>query len=55
MTVNLSDDEWDFREALEERLGTDGSSVMRQGMIDLGILKGLEFPLKRPKRPSPKA
>lgn len=47
MTVKLSDDERDFRIALEEHLGTDGSSIMRQGMLELGRRLGFEFPLKK--------
>jgi hypothetical protein len=54
MTVRLSEDEEAFRDALAERLGSDGSAVMRQGMIELGIQKGLDFPLKRQRRPHPK-
>lgn len=47
MTVRLSDDEKDFRDALAEHLGIDGSSVMRQGMLEFGRAKGFEFPLKK--------
>jgi hypothetical protein len=50
MTVMLSDAEFDFREALEKYLGTDGSSIMRQAMLKFGRDLGLDFPLKEGKR-----
>lgn len=54
MTVRLSDAEVEFRDAVAEHLGTDGSGVMRQAMLKLGRDLGFEFPLKQKKRPSPK-
>lgn len=53
MTVRLSDDELEFRHALVEHLGIDGSSVMRQGMLEFGRWLGFEFPLNK-KKPRPK-
>jgi hypothetical protein len=53
MTVTLSDDERDLRDAIVERLGTDATGVMRQAMIDLGLKLGFEFPLNK-KKPRPK-
>jgi hypothetical protein len=54
MTVQLSDEEEEFRNAIERRLGADGSGVMRQGLINLGLQLGLEFPLKKKPQPRPK-
>lgn len=58
MTVRLSEDEEQLRDALEIYLGTDGASVMRHGLLELGRANGFEFPLKKPlnkkERPPPK-
>jgi hypothetical protein len=50
ISVRLSDDEVAFRELLEEQLGTDGASVMRMGLLDLGRARGFEFPISKEKR-----
>lgn len=55
MTVRLTDDEEEFRDAIAQHLGIDGSAVMRQGMLELGRSKGFEFPLKKKQRAHPKA
>jgi len=54
MTVLLSDEEEELRDAVEKRLGTDGSGVMRQGLINLGLGLGFEFPLKKKPQARPK-
>lgn len=54
MTIRLSDDEQELRDALEVHLGTDGSGVMRQGLLKLGRDEGFTFPLKKKKGPTPK-
>lgn len=51
MTVMLSEDEAEFRDELARQIGSDHSAVMRQGMLDLGKSKGLEFPLRKKERP----
>lgn len=53
MTVMLSDEERELREVVEKHLGTDGSGVMRQGLLELGRKLGFEFPLKKKPRPHP--
>lgn len=55
INIRLSDDEKNLKEVLEEHLGTDGSSVFRQALLDFGRSKGYEFPLTKKKRPSSKA
>lgn len=54
MTVMLSEDEVEFRDAVAQHLGTDASGVMRQGMLKLGRDEGFEFPLKKKERPARK-
>lgn len=54
MTVRLSEDEEAYREALELHLGTDGSSVMRMGLLKLGRSEGIEFPLSKEGAAKPK-
>jgi hypothetical protein len=54
MTVMLSDDEQAFRDAIAKHQGTDASSVMRKGMLDLGRGLGLEFPLSKKTAPAVK-
>lgn len=44
MTVRLSKDEEAIRDLLEVHLGTDGNSVMRQGMLDLARREGIKPP-----------
>lgn len=51
MTITLSDEEFEFRDELVRQLGSDASATMRQGMLELGRSKGLEFPLKKKERP----
>lgn len=54
MTVRLSDEEEALREALELHLGTDGASVMRMALLELGRARGVE-PLNKKERPPVKA
>lgn len=54
MTVRLSDDEEAMRDFLEIHLGTDGNSVMRQGMLEIARRLGFTFPLPKTKEPDPK-
>lgn len=53
MTVRLSDDEEAMRDLLEVQLGTDGNSVMRQGMLEIARRLGFTFPLNE-NSPDPK-
>lgn len=41
MTLRLSDDEEKLRDALATHLGTDGSGVMRQGLLKLAREEGI--------------
>jgi tetrahydromethanopterin S-methyltransferase subunit H len=50
MTVRLSRDEETIRKLLEIRLGTDGNSVMRQGMLEMAERKGIHLPQKSVKQ-----
>jgi hypothetical protein len=57
MTVRLTRDEETIRKLLEVHLGTDGNSVMRQGMLDLARKEGVHLPhrpLKQKDGPSHK-
>lgn len=54
MTVRLSDEEEALREALELHLGTDGASVMRMALLELGRARGVE-PLNKKGAPPVKA
>lgn len=49
MTLRLSEHEWAIKDALELDMGTDGNSVMRQGMLDLAKLRGVKVPIKEAK------
>lgn len=52
MTLRLSDDEERLRDALANHLGTDGSGVMRQGLLKLARDEGITVEAKHP-RPKP--
>jgi hypothetical protein len=54
ISVRLSDEEAELREALEKHLGIDGASVMRQGLLKLGRDEGFEFPVSRGNKKSAK-
>ena len=54
MTVMLSDDEREFRDEVVLQLGGDSSSIVRQGLIELGKRIGLKFPLPKRDRPARK-
>lgn len=49
MTVRLSEREEAIRDALEIDMGTDGNSVLRQGMLDLAKLRGVTPDLNKKK------
>jgi hypothetical protein len=55
ISVRLSDDEVELREALETHFGTDGASIMRMALLELGRAEAFEFPLKKKERTHPKA
>ena len=44
MTLRLSDEEEQLRDALAGHLGTDGSGVMRQGLLTLARKEGIAVP-----------
>ena len=44
MTLRLSDEEEQLRDALAAHLGTDGSGVMRQGLLKLAREEGITVP-----------
>jgi hypothetical protein len=54
IAVRLSDDEQKLKESLEAHFGTDGSGVMRMGMLKLARDEGIRIPEAkhdaRPKR-----
>lgn len=53
MTLRLSDAEEKLRDALAIHLGTDGSGVMRQGLLKLARDQGIAIP-ETHTRPAPK-
>ncbi len=52
-TVRLSDEEAKLTELLATHLGTDGSGVVRQGLLKLAREEGVTVPESKPK-PKPK-
>lgn len=53
ITVRLSEEEQKLRETLEAHFGTDGSGVMRMGMLKLAREEGIAIPHPKP-QPAPK-
>jgi len=54
MTLRLSDEEEQLRDALATHLGTDGSGVMRQGLLKLAREEGITAPEAKHKKTSQK-
>jgi hypothetical protein len=49
MTLRLSHNEEELRDALAEHLGTDASGVMRQGLLKLARDEGVTVESKHPR------